>query len=96
MVEQYFVRRVSKDSGRCRKLEPLIAVSSEVQHVRIIRKHSRMQFVFLRFTLRRFITASHGGLHGGEQVSLRFNLRVGHEVTVEVNDVINDFGIQFH
>jgi hypothetical protein len=55
-----------------------------------------MYFVFLRLTLRRFITASHRGLHGSEQMTLRFNLRVGHEVAVEVNDVISDLGIQFH
>jgi len=34
VVEQYLVSRVSKDSGCCRELEPLIAVSSEAQHVR--------------------------------------------------------------
>jgi hypothetical protein len=96
VVEQNLVSRVSEDSGCCRELEPLIAVSCEAQHVRFIRKHSRMNFVFLRFTLCRFITASHRGLQGSEQMTLRFNLRVSHEVAVEVNDVMSDFGIQFH
>ena len=48
---------------------------------------------FLRFTLCRFINASHRGLQGSEQMTLRFNLRLGHEVAVEVNDVMSDFGI---
>ena len=30
---------------------------------------------------------------GSEQMTLRFNLRLGHEVAVEVNDVMSDFGI---
>jgi hypothetical protein len=55
-----------------------------------------MNFVFLRFTLRHFITVAHGGLHGSEQMTLRFSFRVSHEVAMEVDDVIGDFGIQFH
>jgi hypothetical protein len=55
-----------------------------------------MNFVFLRFSLCRFITASHRGLQGSEQMTLRLNLHLGHQVAVEVNDVMSDFGIQFH
>jgi hypothetical protein len=86
VVEQYFVSRVFNDSGCCRELESLIAFSREAQHVRH-QKAFGMNFVLLRFTLCRFITAPHRGLQGSEQMTLRFNFRGGHEVAVEVNDV---------
>jgi hypothetical protein len=96
VVEEYLVRRISKDSGRCSQLKLFIAVSSEAQHLRFVAEHSGMDFVFLRFTLRRFVTGSLHGLHRRAQMTLRFVLHLGHEVSVETNDIVGDLGIQFH
>ena len=95
-VEENFISGISKNTGRCRELKLLITIFSEVQHIRLGGKHSRVNFVGLGFTLRRFVTVSHCGLHCGEQVALRFPLRIVQEVSVEVDDVISNFGIQFH
>jgi hypothetical protein len=96
VVEKHLVCRISKDSGRCSQLKRFIAVPSEAQHVRFVAEHSGVDFVFLRFTLRRFVTGPLHGLHRSEQMTLRFALHLGHEVCVETNDIVGDLGIQFH
>jgi hypothetical protein len=96
VVEKYFVHRISKDSGRCSQLKLFIAAPSEAQHVRFVAEHSGMDFMFLRFTLRRFVTGPLRGPHRSEQMTLRFALHLSHEVAVETKDIVGDLGIQFH